>query len=530
MYKLRILQKNQRNLNRLFCSEARFTNINEATQFFYPLLDVNESTMYKYLAKHSYLVNMEPVDVRRKVAYFRYLNATNDEILEQPMLFSLHLITIENRSTILRECGLVESLNLVAISKYITIIRQQIKALKNNKLIPIDLNMMDQLKKQFDTEVNPNINYSDEMHLQTLRELFLNAFLRERLKLTDEEFKKLWKSYSKIKHKSFGHTQRVVDILQHNLKLTREKIVGNLYLLHSDPENLLRYPEVVPTIAGMDIKEVMVKQPKVMMVPCDKLKQLLGHLREFGIDEAGVLKYSTILTLSPNTVLARLEQLKKTKEFEVLSKHPRITKLIAYQTKAAIRLDFLQQLKVRCASLNVLSSHSQSFEKYVREGYDRTNGKDIAHYLNMVFQQQGTDAVEQLKRHPNWFHVPAVQMQETLDYLRSKEFSLDEIYENVQILLYPLSRISQKLDKLIECKQTKKRHEDFGIELTCVTPAQMLSLCLYMIELDFHFTGDGIWPDQVQHSDSSTTTNIELPKSLNKDYKYGKKSSMSICV
>lgn len=59
-----------------------------------------------------------------------------------------------------------------------------------------------------------------------------------------------------------------------------------------------------------------------------------------------------------------------------------------------------------------------------------------------------------------------------------------------------------------------------------MTPAQMLSLCLYMIELDFHFTGDGIWPDQVQHSDSSTTTNIELPKSLNKDYKYGKKASM----
>lgn len=76
--------------------------------------------------------------------------------------------------------------------------------------------------------------------------------------------------------------------------------------------------------------------------------------------------------------------------------------------------------------------------RYVREGYDRTKGKDITHYLNMVFQQQGTDAIEQLKRHPNWFHVPAVQMQETLDFLRSKEFSLDEIYANVQILLYPL--------------------------------------------------------------------------------------------
>lgn len=325
---------------------------------------VNESTMYKYLEKHRFLMDIEPNDVRRKIAYFKYLNATSDEILEQPTLFSLHLITIENRSTILRECGLVESLKLVAISRYITIIRQQIKALKNHKLIPVGLNMMDQLKKQFDISVNPNINYSDEMHLETIREHFLNAFLRERLKLTDDELEKLWKSYSKIKHKSFGHTQRVVDILQNDLKLTRDKIVRNLYLLHSDPENLLRYPEVVPSIAGMDIKEVMVKQPKVMMASCDRVKELLGHLREFGIDEAGVLKYSTILTLSPATVLARLEQLNKTKEFEVLSKHPRIIKLISYQTKAAIRLDFLQQLKVRCVSLNVLSAHSQSFEKW----------------------------------------------------------------------------------------------------------------------------------------------------------------------
>lgn len=61
--------------------------------------------------------------------------------------------------------------------------------------------------------------------------------------------------------------------------------------------------------------------------------------------------------------------------------------------------------------------------------------------------------------------------------------------------------------------------------MTGVTATQMLALCLYTIEMDFHFTGDGIWPEQIQHSDSSTTTNIELPKSLSKDYKFGKKPS-----
>lgn len=521
----KVILGNKTFLNRLYSSESRFNNVYDAAKFFYPLLDVNESTMYKYLSKHRFLIDLEPIDVQRKITYFKYLNATTEDILQQPALFTLHLITLENRTTILRECGFVETLNLLTISKYITIIRQKVKALKNNKLIPLDLNMMDQLSKQFDTEIRPNIDYHEDMHLQTIREHFFNAYLRQRLQLTDEELNKLWRSYSKIKHKSFGHTQRVVDILEHDLKFSRDKIVRNLYLLHADPENMLRYSEVVPSIAGVDIRDVMIKQPKVLMIPCEAVKELLSYLREFRIDEAGVLKYSTILTLSPNTVLARLEQLKKTKEFDVLSKHPRITKLIAYQTKAAIRLDFLQQLKVRCASLNVLSSHSNSFEKYIRDGYDRTKGTDVAHYLNMVFHRQGNDAIEQLKRHPNWFHVPAVQMQEILDYLKRRGFSLNDVYENIQILLYPLSRIIHKLDKLLECKQAKKKHEELGIELTGVTATQMLALCLYTIEMDFHFTGDGIWPEQIQHSDSSTTTNIELPKSLSKDYKFGKKPS-----
>nr|XP_019560477.2 transcription termination factor 5, mitochondrial [Aedes albopictus] len=521
----RTLLSNKLLLNRLSSSETRFANLFDASKFFCPLLDVNEPAMYRYLAKHKYLIDLDPADVRRKIAYFKYLNATTEEILQQPTLFTLHLITLENRTTILRECGFVETLNLMALSKYITIVRQKIKALKNNKLIPPDLNVMEQLRKQFEIEVKVNIDFNEEMHLQTLRELFINAYIRERLQLNDEEINKLWKSYSKIKHKSFGHTQRVVDILEHDLKFSRDKIVRNLYLLHADPENLLRYQEVVPSIAGLDIKEVMLKQPKIAMIPCDSVKQILGYFREFGIGEAGVLKYSTVLTLSPNTVLARMEQLQKTKEFEVLSKHPRITKLIAYQTKAAIRLDYLQQLKVRCASLNVLASHSQNFEKYIRDGYDRNNVKDVAHYLKMVFQRQDNEVVEQLKRHPNWFHVPTVQMQETLDHLKGTGFSMNDIYENVQLLLYPLSRINHKLGKLSECKRAKKKHDELGIELTSVTPTQMLSLCLYAIELDFHFTGDGIWPEQVQHSDSSTGTNIELPKSLSKDYKFGKKPS-----
>lgn len=58
-----------------------------------------------------------------------------------------------------------------------------------------------------------------------------------------------------------------------------------------------------------------------------------------------------------------------------------------------------------------------------------------------------------------------------------------------------------------------------------LTQSQILGLCLYYIELEYHFTGDGIWSETgpVQHTDSFTTVLPEMPKSLTKNYKYGVK-------
>ncbi|XP_055639815.1 transcription termination factor 5, mitochondrial [Toxorhynchites rutilus septentrionalis] len=526
MYRYRYFLDKQRHL-RYFCAEKKFKNLNQAAKFYSPLLGVKESTMYQHLTKHQFLAELDPAGVRKKVEYLRYLNAKNEEIIQHPGVLYPHLITLENRTEILRECGFVESLNIVTLSKYVKLVKQRIKTLKMNHLIPLDLDMIAQLTNQFDPKVSPRIEHNDEILLQDLREKFLNEFLRKRLDLTEAEFKKLWKSYANVKHKSFGHTQRVIDILQYDYKFERDKIVSNLYLLYADPENLLRYPKVVPSIAGMDIADVMLRQPKILMVQCDNVKEVLDLLSKNKIDHAGILKYSTILTLSPSTVSTRLEELRKVREFDILFEHPKILKLIAYQRKAAIRLDFLQQMKFRCASLNVLTSHSECFEKYVRDGYDRIKGKDTAHYLGMVFKNRESEAFKHLKRHPNWFHVPIVQMQEVLQHVLDHGFDLEDIYDNVQILLYPLSRVDRKLDKLLESKNLGKPHEHLGIELTATTPSQILSLCLYMIELDFHFTGDGVWPEQIQQSDSATSTRIELPKNLNKEYKYGKHPATS---
>lgn len=63
----------------------------------------------------------------------------------------------------------------------------------------------------------------------------------------------------------------------------------------------------------------------------------------------------------------------------------------------------------------------------------------------------------------------------------------------MHLILYPVSRIEEKL-KFLQSGTSK-------IEFNAneATKSQMLGLCLYAIEIEFHFGGDGIWTDPLDH-------------------------------
>ncbi|XP_035898956.1 transcription termination factor 5, mitochondrial [Anopheles stephensi] len=512
-----------RTFYRTFCQKVAKESATspDVARLYAPHIGAEYRVVQKWLLNNPALLELDQDETVKKLCYLKYVHVTPDEILEQPQVLFNHLITLENRTTILRECGLVEGLTLNAIGNYLKLIRKSIVLLKRNHLIPKDLDMYEQLKRQFECAVEPKLQWDDRTLLQDMRIRFFNEFLTKRLDFGAAELEKLWKSYSKIKHKSFGHTQRVIDILQYDYKFSRDKLVANMYLLHADPENLLRFPVEVPTIGGIELKELVVRNPKIMMVNHSSVKQVIGILKQLDIPDGEVLKSLALFTLSPKTIEYRLERLMAVKEFEVLTKHPRVLRLIQYHTKAALRLEYLQQLKVRCASLDVLSSNSQNFERYVREGCDKTKGKDTGHVLKHIFKERGEAALKLIKRHPNWYHVPVLQMQETVDALLKKKFTLDDIFNNIHVLLYPLNRIEEKLTLLQN--GDPKLQDELGVELYRANKTQLLALALYLVELDFHFTGDGVWPEQVQQSDSSSTINVELPSSLSGEYKFGKK-------
>lgn len=119
----------------------------------------------------------------------------------------------------------------------------------------------------------------------------------------------------------------------------------------------------IPTIGGIDTREVFYRFPKLISSNCENLKESIAHIQNAGIPDIALSKCLEVLTLGPATINERLTDLRSIEEFNVLQQNPRILKLIYYQNKAKARLDFLRQIKVKCASLHILTSPSEAFKK-----------------------------------------------------------------------------------------------------------------------------------------------------------------------
>lgn len=454
------------------------------------------------------------------------LNYSIKEILDKPMLLYQNALTIQNRYNVYQECG-CKTVSLNLLCKFVTVMNRKVSSLKSQRIIPFEVDVQERLCTRFtDIDVYVPIKYDEDIKLKILRENILNCYLKERLDMTEKDLEKLWKIYPRVRHRSFHSVQQMVEILLNELGFTKERITKNAFVLYGDPDNIKKMLTLVPSIDGQDLRKILFKTPKILMSSADGLVKSLSHIKSFGINENAVIRCLELLTLSPDTILERLNDLQDIEEFQVLKTNPRILRLVHYQNKARLRLDYLNQLKVRCASLHVLSCSSDAFVKFAREGSDRTKGRDVVVFLSNILKESEIQIRAILTRHPNWCHIPVVQVKQCYDYLLSNGFTSQDVYENLYLLLYPIKRIEEKLTLL----QGPTFLQDLKVEqkIEQISQSKKLALVLYLIESEFHFTGDGIWTEQ--HSlQVENFHNIlpDFPESNHKDHRYGLKEKMN---
>lgn len=159
-------------------------------------------------------------------------------------------------------------------------------------------------------------------------------------------------------------------------------------------------------------------------------------------------------------------------------------------------------------------------------GRDKTKGYDVLQFLDHEFDVDKEELYKILNRHPNWRCVPAVDVKQAIEYLRSQNFSDQDMLDNIHLLLYPVFRIQQKLSSLMELRtKNGERHYIAGEPLSELSNSKLLNLCFYYIEAEFNFSGDGMWgAGRNDGRQDVPTTPIQFPDALKKINRFNVKS------
>ena len=444
-------------------------------------------------------------------------NIDKSELLRYPKCLLVHPSTFSNRFNVLQECHFID-IQLTLLYRFIWLMNRNIEILKANNYIANHTKVADYLATLLDVPIALTKELDEKISMKSTRKIIIGLYLKERLGMTNQDIVKLWKIYPSLTHKSLTSIVDILQLLQNQIGFTRDKIVKNGFLTFASSDNMKKILAKFPTIGGKSVKEILLKNPKIAMQKVESIEEILAHLKKFDIPEDRILKCEEVLTLSPATVYERIEELKKVEQFNVLFKDLGILKLITHQNRAKARLEFLNQNKIKCASLNILSNSTEIFRKYVKSGKDRTNGSDQVNFLSKKFNLDRDEIHEILNRHPYWRYVPVVSIQVAVTYLESKGFTDQDCLDNLCLLLYPLPKIDQKLNALVQWKfENVNRDSTSGKLSSDIGNNKLLSLCLYFIESEFNFSGNGIWDLDRQDAgkqDIVSTNPPEIPEEI----------------
>ncbi|XP_047538281.1 transcription termination factor 5, mitochondrial-like [Vanessa atalanta] len=485
-------------------------------------LRISESKAKYLQIRHPAIKKLDVDQIKNVVGTLYDLGFNSKVILDQPSLCSILPITLKYRFTVLEECGL-NNISTQYLVSYLTLVkRKTIGELKQSGMIPQAFNIENRLASymsQWPSSLTTLV-YGDveKFTLHSLRIKIIQRYLELMLDLNPDEFIRGIDTYPTIRHRPLQSINETLNILLSEILFPIKKIKSNLYLVHADPENLKNILYNFRSIGGIDIKEILRMYPKLAVIKFSTLLDIRKTLEEYGISKEAQMRCFQIYTLSPATIKERLEEAKTIPEFNTFYGHPRFLKMIYYNKTATKRLMKLYSNNKKCLSLNILSGSSAHYEIFEKAPGDRLGkGKDLVFCISKSLGNSFniTDIRNIIKRHPFWINIPLIQVKYVYEQL-SVDFSVNDIYENIPILLYPWNRIRESL-KLLEPSEKQNKwlaslpYEQ--IDLTMLSQSQKLSLILYLLEKNHYFTGNGVWSEE-KHKNIVDLTKPPEPNQL----------------
>lgn len=367
------------------------------------------------------------------------LNMDMKSLAKHPAILKLKSNILENRFQCMHESGF-KRIDLELLSKYLYIMNRSIKLLKTYDLIESDFNVGGQLVRLLNCpDINGEALVKEEDSLLKNRERLLIHYFQHKLKMDPVQAETFKSNHViKIRHKSFDQLTKCLDLLVQEFRFGNKEIIEHPFLLTADPNNMAKLLFEVKTIFGRDVRDIAMNRPIFLMTNWKSILEIIELLEKSNIPNSSLHYLLTLFALEPETVSQRLEELQSIEELNVLKEHPQILRLIYYQNKALHRLGYLKQMKVKCPSINVLSGHTEIFEKFVRSASDGSKSRQIIFYLSKLLDIGEEDMKVQLNKHTQWSHISVLSLKNTVEYLFDRGFDKPHLRENIIIVFYPM--------------------------------------------------------------------------------------------
>lgn len=113
---------------------------------------------------------------------------------------------------------------------------------------------------------------------------------------------------------------------------------------------------------------------------------------------------------------------------------------------------------------------------------------DLLLYLAAKTKAQPDDIREVLSTHPHYQHLCIANMKNVIELLASWNFTEEQIYNGVHLILYPVSVVAMRLDARFTA--SNKTPESYVAEKE---DPFVLQIIVYDMEKQYNFSGSGVF-------------------------------------
>ncbi|XP_051158458.1 transcription termination factor 5, mitochondrial isoform X2 [Leptopilina boulardi] len=395
-------------------------------------------------------------------------------------LLSLPPLRLQHNISILQECGSVD-LNDYNVVRLNCLMKLKINSFKEVLNIPKEVKIVKEIyEKVFSKSYKSSIfsKLNEDMTVFELRSLLLPHYVYWKFGIDSNIFKEDSKLWNLLLLRSWHLVNKKVDYLRNNIGYT-SKITDYEYAVQCDINNVRRICYEIKNIGQITIQEVLRTCPKITLQPVNNIKQFLTWFHKNQLYESLITNCLEVLTLNPIEAINKLEKILKNPTLMLFRNHPRFLHLLYVNHDLEKRIAHLKSNNMSIKWKDIIAP---TYKPNKIQKNNKTDAINRTKFLDNEFLNQGPALIAELKKNPNWSRIDLGQMFSSLQYLRG-HFTAGAICSNIHIILYQRSKI-EKTVSYIRNKYRNYRNHQF-------TPSQQLAMCLYYMEIEFHFSGDG---------------------------------------